>query len=407
MPLDQKAVVQELYSRIGSLPPEKAAVVSELAGRFGLSNQGQPTPDEGFIHATLRKTAEKMNLGNVLSTLSEADNLAEQGKIIPNPDKPDEDTAGSKIRELIPNPLDIARDLVHSVVNKDYSGAASTLIPLAAGAAGMSEGAAGVEGEATASTKPSTPPSILPMIQKIASHPDAPAMAKVGLDLALGNHIGAAWGIVKAYLKRQQDTPTPTGKGSTNMPVSTQTSGTVSTGAASSAMGTETPRSGFGFSGTTASSNPFFQAAQTLDHDTQVRLAKAAQNGQMSSIPVEQRGELIKAVQNGDANSINSIMDSVEKAVPDTGQRTPQGNRVDQAVLNKAAIITKFVRDHNIDLSKIADSDRQTIADGAIAHAIKEGHWDKYANKTATYRGGISDASMKIINDAMNLLDGK
>jgi hypothetical protein len=173
-------------------------------------------------------------------------------------------------------------------------------------------------------------------------------------------------------------------------------------------MGTETPRSSFGFSGTVASDNPFFSPAQNLDHATQVRLAKAAQNGQMSSIPVEQRGELIKAVQNGDVNSINNIMDAVEKAAPDTGQRTPQGNRVDQATLNKAAILIKYARDtHMPDMSGITSlAARQQIADGAIAHAIREGHWEQYANKTATYRG-ISNDSMKIIGDALNVLDGK
>jgi hypothetical protein len=205
------------------------------------------------------------------------------------------------------------------------------------------------------------------------------------------------------------DTPTPTGKGSTNMPVSTQTSGTVSTGAASSAMGTETPRSSFGFSGTVASDNPFFSPAQNLDHATQVRLAKAAQNGQMSSIPVEQRGELIKAVQNGDINSINNIMDAVEKSRPaKEGDITPQGTRVDQSTLNKAAILIKYARDtHMPDFSGVTNLEsRQQIADGAIAHAIREGHWEQYANKTATYRG-ISNDSMKIIGDALNALDGK
>src|SRR5690242_19333769 len=126
----------------------------------------------------------------------------------------------------------------------------------------------------------------------------------------------------------------------------------------------------------------------------------------MQALPLAKRVELANAVKNGDANAINNIMSAVEKVAPDSGQRTPQGGRVDQAVLNKAAIIIKFARDHNIDLSKIGESDRQTIADGAIAHAIKEGHWEQYANKTGTYRG-ISDDSMKIINDAIAHLDGK
>src|SRR5690242_8209093 len=108
---DQRAVVQELYSRIGSLPPEKAAVVSELATRFGIA---KPQDKEGFASATLRKTAEKMNIGNVLQNVSEADRLANEGKVIPQGptfnvktgERTDgEDTAGSKLNELIPDPI--------------------------------------------------------------------------------------------------------------------------------------------------------------------------------------------------------------------------------------------------------------------------------------------------------------
>lgn len=402
MVVDQKAVVQELYSRVGTLPPEKAAIVNELAGRLGIS---KPAQEPGLVDDV---KASASFLGNEIIGASEA-----------------------------VDPINIAKGLIHTVLHPIDTAKGMATLPgqmydqyQAGDMPGLAKNIGNVAGQVIAAKAlPEVPGaaktaaetlgkvadssatpgvSLLDKIKTIADHPAAPAIAKDALKLAGGYRLAKVWDLAEKFLSRSKDeAPAASGKASTNMPVGTQTNGTVSVDAASSAMGTETPRSGFGFSGTTAPGSPFFAAAQTLDHATQVRLSQAAQSGALKSLPVAQRGELIKAVQTGDVDAIHNIMDAVEKVVPDTGQRTPQGSRVDQAVLNKAAIVVKFARDHNINLSKISEADRQTIADGAIAHAIKEGHWEQYANKTATYRGGISDASMKIINDAMSFLDGK
>lgn len=97
-------------------------------------------PPEGFIPATIHKTQQKMSLENPLSELQRADQmmtprdgsiLPDVSHLIPNPDKPNEETVGSIVKNLIPNPAEIAMDTYHKLKNSDLSGALSNLLPYA------------------------------------------------------------------------------------------------------------------------------------------------------------------------------------------------------------------------------------------------------------------------------------
>lgn len=84
----------ELGRRIQAKYPEYANFTDVPGGGFAplhisgaLSGPPEPSP-EGPVHRTIRLTAEKMSLDNILHPLREAENLAGQGRIIPNPDIP-------------------------------------------------------------------------------------------------------------------------------------------------------------------------------------------------------------------------------------------------------------------------------------------------------------------------------
>lgn len=97
-------------------------------------------PPEGFIPATIHKTQQNMSLENPLSGLRRADQmmtpsngsvLPDVSRLIPNPDRPNEETVGSIVKNLIPNPAEIAMDTYHKITSGDYSGALSNILPFA------------------------------------------------------------------------------------------------------------------------------------------------------------------------------------------------------------------------------------------------------------------------------------
>lgn len=397
--------------------PAKAPSIdwASEAAKFGGSSAAPaappPTPTyaqyhepEGLIHATLRKTAEKMNIGNILDTVAEAGRLAENGKVIPNSptfdlktgkmSHDDEDTTGSVLKSLIPNPIEWAKDTYQKLADHDYSGAASNIIPLLF-AKGGPEAAEAVSTKAAALTD--------------AAKTQAGALAKAGIAVApslpygIGKTVTAVQKFTDVYSKavaakkaldyesdaapyrdlanqHNQDL-----KADTQIPTEARIDPKISVDAASSAMGTK-PNIELA-----TNAGKGYRVADILDAETQTRLAKAAQTGKASALPPASRVQLVNAVKAGDAATVNSLLDKV-------GAATEQGAKVDKSVTDKVAILVKFAQDHNIDLDAVDPSQRQALADGAIAYAKLNGHG------TLPTRGkyvGISDTTLQYVKDAL------
>lgn len=132
----------------------------------------------------------------------------------------------------------------------------------------------------------------------------------------------------------------------------------------------------------------------TLDDATQKNLAKAATDDTLTSLNQQQRKALTTAVKNGDNATVNNIIKVAQ---------TPQGEGVDVATLNKAAVIAKYLKDHPDsmfnNLDALSPADRQALADAAVAHGKLNPQGLTLPN-SGKYRN-ISDNSIDQIKKAL------
>lgn len=393
------------------------------AGSSAPAPSAPASDDEGFIHATLRKTADKMNVENLLGAISQADSAAGRG---------DYKGAWEAIKQL--NPLNGVKAVANDVMHGNASDIASDVLPVAGLVDGLSggrlsgaavntaENAAQATGKYAARVADNAP-AVANAAGKVASA----AGPKVGLGVAanlipgIGHPISvgmlfhtaaqvakggslselghAITGILKPTMAEQieqinarqgrtqaayasEPTPAPaapvetaprtaSGRPLTSDEVAFQnaprnaaqplpTSKVQIPSKFSAESVTDT-------AGTSAPKQPAPVApaatsAPALDAVTTKRIAEATQTGKLDALPPADKSALVKAVKAGDNEAVHSILDK-HGAV----------DRTRQAVIDKVQVLAKYAQDHGIDLETIAPEDRQTLANAAWAHGSKNG----------------------------------
>jgi hypothetical protein len=390
---DQTALVRELYSRLPSLPPDKAAIVSELANRMGIagSNPGEQMKQNAIANTNFIMQGDdegpKQSFMDSFKAQLQGLNPVEIAKAYVNHMNHPYETASGLPGggfEDIPGSTQAAK-ATSQTMNGNIGGAAGTVTGAGTNAAIMGGMVKGVSAAANApvvapTASESGASAAASAVKAIATNP---AVQKAAIKGVLGYRAGKVWDLAMAAKKAIEADAASAApvKASTDVSSKVEISPKVSVDSASNALGTKPTVDNV------ASSGKGYRTADTLDAPTQTALAKAAQSGKLNSLPADQKTTLVNAVKAGDNETVNKIV-----------AQTAQGTVVDTNVANKVAILVKFAKDHNIDLEAISPEQRQTVADGAVAYAKMNGHG--VLPKSGAYRG-ISDSTLQYVKDAL------
>ena len=139
---DQAAIVQELYNRIGTLPPDKAAIVQELANRFGVAaNAGSQMRGSALGQAREMMDFQDQSpdtgpkrgfhFGDVLDAVNPMRIARDYADHMNHPyETASGAPGGGSLAELLP--VTPAIQTVEQIQNRDFGGAASTALGTAA-----------------------------------------------------------------------------------------------------------------------------------------------------------------------------------------------------------------------------------------------------------------------------------
>lgn len=453
------------------------------AGQQSAPAQSAPAP-EGFIHATLRKTAEKMNVQNLLDVIGQADTAAGHG---------DYSGAWEALKQL--NPVNSVKAVANDVMHGNASDIASDVVPIVAMADGVSGGRLSGAASDAVRTGASTAADVVqtgakrvayngPELVKATAKATAPVagataatvlshgfsaglLFKAASNLMKNGDLGAVQTAAKNLFKMTPDevkatledrkpawdgvsaassevpptdatpipaTQTPAGRVAGGIQNQVDLS-RVAPNAARKPLWmnqavTEAPKGeavtpvdtpGFNADGTfTLPSGKVIQqvkpvptdistevhispkvsvkaasnaegtspsSVNTLDAPTSQRLAKAAQNGTANGLTSGQKADLVKAVRNGDNEAVHNVLDN------HAGVRQMQAD-----VVNKVAVLARYMKDHGINPDTVNPADYQTIADKAVGHAKTiEG---LVGPRSGKYKG-ISPSTINLIKESL------